>query len=57
MGLESVLVYKCFEGAMKSQYVEGELSWVGDFNDKMIAIHKALGAVPGKKHITYELAI
>lgn len=56
-GLESVLVYKCFEGAMKSQYVEGELSWVGDFNDKMIAIHKALGAVPGKKHITYELAV
>lgn len=57
MGLESVLIFKCFEGAMKSHYVEGELSWVGDFNEKMIAIHKALGAVPGKKHITYELAI
>jgi GNAT superfamily N-acetyltransferase len=55
MGLESVLVYKCFEGAIPSHYEEGELSWVGDFNDKMIAIHKALGAVPAKKHITYEL--
>lgn len=58
LGLESVLTYKCFEGAMKrGHYVEGELSWVGDFNDKMIAIHKGLGAVPGKKHITYGLHV
>ena len=54
LGLESVLTYKSFDSAMKrGHYVEGELSWVGDFNDKMIAIHKAVGAVPGKKHITY----
>ena len=57
LGLESVLTYKCFEGAAQSHYEEGELSWVGDFNEKMLAIHKALGAVPGKKHITYELEI
>ena len=55
LGLESVVTYKCFEGTEGSQYVEGELSWVGDFNDKMIAIHKGLGAVPSKKHITYKL--
>lgn len=55
-GLESVLTYKCFEGAQyRGHYTEGELSWVGDFNEKMIAIHKNLGAVPGKKHITYYL--
>lgn len=58
MGLESVLTLRCFEGAMlRGHYTEGELSWVGDFNDKMIAIHKGLGAVPGKKHITYRLDI
>jgi len=58
LGLESVLTYKCFEGAqLRGGYVEGELSWVGDFNDKMLAIHKGLGAVPGKKHITYSLDI
>lgn len=57
MGLESVVTYKCFEGAVPSHYEEGELSWVGDFNEKMIAIHKALGAVPAKKHITYELKL
>ena len=55
LGLESVVTYKCFEGTEGTQYVEGELSWVGDFNDKMIAIHKGLGAVPSKKHITYKL--
>lgn len=58
MGLESVITYKSFEGAMeRGHYVEGELSWVGDFNNKMIAIHKGLGAVPGKKHITYSLDV
>jgi len=29
-----------------------ELSWVGDFNEKMIAMHKAMGSVFGKKHLT-----
>ncbi|MCE7992249.1 MAG: GNAT family N-acetyltransferase [Roseivirga sp.] len=58
LGLESVLTYKAFLGAMeRGHYEEGELSWVGDFNDKMIAIHKGLGAVPGKKHITYSLEL
>ena len=56
LGLESVLTYKCFEGTqIRGGYVEGELSWVGDSNEKMMAIHKGLGAVPGKKHITYSL--
>ncbi|MFW6042976.1 MAG: GNAT family N-acetyltransferase [Marinilabiliaceae bacterium] len=32
---------------------EMELSWVGDFNPKMRALHEAVGAEFGKKHITY----
>jgi len=32
---------------------EMELSWVGDFNPKMRAMHEAVGAEFGKKHITY----
>lgn len=56
MGLESVLTAKCFERALEAgHYTDGELSWVGDFNDKMLAIHKGLGAVLDKVHITYEL--
>lgn len=37
----------------KPQYTELELSWVGDFNPQMMAIHKALGGVFHKRHITY----
>jgi hypothetical protein len=37
----------------KPQYTEVELSWVGDFNPKMQAIHKAVGGFFAKRHITY----
>lgn len=52
-GLESALFIKLGEYVLpKKQYTELELSWVGDFNDKMIAIHQATGATFGKKHLT-----
>ncbi len=34
------------------KYKELELSWVGDFNDKMLALHKNMEVVFGKKHVT-----
>lgn len=37
----------------KPQYTEVELSWVGDFNPKMRALHESVGAVFAKRHITY----
>ena len=37
------------------QYEELELSWVGDFNNKMLAIHEATGASFSKRHITYRI--
>lgn len=58
IGLESVITFRSFEYCFKETPLnEVELSWVGDFNDKMIAIHKGLGAVPSKKHITYRLEL
>jgi len=36
---------------------ELELSWVGDFNPKMIAIYEALGASKAKTHITFRYLI
>lgn len=52
-GLESALFIKLKEYVLpKNQYEELELSWVGDFNDKMLSIHQATGAVFGKKHLT-----
>ncbi|WP_353132517.1 GNAT family N-acetyltransferase [Pseudopedobacter sp.] len=52
-GLESALFIKLKEYVLPlNQYQELELSWVGDFNDKMLAIHEATGADFGKKHAT-----
>lgn len=52
-GLESCLFIKLKEYVLPlKQYDELELSWVGDFNEKMIAIHTAVGATFGKKHLT-----
>ena len=52
-GLESALFIKLKEYVIPlNQYKELELSWVGDFNDKMLALHEATGATLGKKHAT-----
>jgi hypothetical protein len=52
-GLESALFITLGEYVLPmNQYTELELSWVGDFNEKMIALHNAMGAVFGKKHLT-----
>jgi hypothetical protein len=57
-GVESAIffqLYKIFRH--KPWYKELELSWVGDFNPKMIAIYEALGAHRAKVHITYRYMI
>ena len=41
----------------KPQYKEMELSWVGDFNPKMIALYEAVGGVRAKTHHTYRYMI
>ena len=53
-GVESGIFYKLrkvMDG--KPQYKEFELSWVGDFNPKMIALYQNTGAVHAKTHHTY----
>lgn len=37
----------------RPHYTEIELSWVGDFNPKMEALHQAVGAKYAKRHVTY----
>ena len=51
----SISLYQVFRH--KPWYKELELSWVGDFNPKMIAIYEALGAQKAKMHITYRYLI
>lgn len=57
-GIESAIflqLYNVF--SRKRWYKELELSWVGDFNPKMIAIYEALGATRAKMHFTYRYLI
>jgi len=57
-GIESSIfihLYDVFK--RKRWYKELELSWVGDFNPRMIAIYEALGAKRAKTHFTYRYMI
>jgi len=57
-GVESAIflhLYRVFD--KKPWFKELELSWVGDYNPKMIAIYEALGAKKAKTHITYRFFI
>ena len=53
-GIESALIYLLKQEVMPRNTVkEVELAWVGDFNERMIAIHHATGATLEKIHRTY----
>jgi hypothetical protein len=57
-GVESAIFFHLYQVfKRKPWYKELELSWVGDFNPKMIAIYEALGAHKAKMHITYRYMI
>jgi hypothetical protein len=57
-GVESAIFFHLYDVfKRKPWYKELELSWVGDFNPKMIAIYEALGARKAKMHITYRYLI
>lgn len=57
-GVESAIFLKLYEVFKKKPWFkELELSWVGDFNPKMIAIYEALGAKKAKTHVTYRYLI
>jgi len=53
-GVESALFFKLYQMFEKKPWLkELELSWVGDYNPKMLAIYEAIGAQKVKTHITY----
>ncbi len=57
-GVESAIFLQLYEVFKKKPWFrELELSWVGDYNPKMIAIYEALGARKAKMHITYRYLI
>jgi hypothetical protein len=57
-GVESAIFLQLYgEFKKKPWFRELELSWVGDYNPKMIAIYEALGAKKAKTHITFRYII
>ncbi len=57
-GIESSIFIHLYEVFKRKRwYKELELSWVGDFNPRMIAIYEALGAKKAKTHYTYRYMI
>ncbi len=55
-GLESALFVSIKDYVLPlKQYDEMELSWVGDFNTKMMELHQAMEPVKGKLHRTYRI--
>jgi hypothetical protein len=53
-GVESGIFYQLREVMdRKPHYKEFELSWVGDFNPKMISLYQATGAKHTKTYHTY----
>ena len=53
-GVESGIFWHLKEKMKHKPHItELELSWVGDFNPKMRALHESVGAVFAKRHITY----
>ncbi|MGF2413475.1 MAG: GNAT family N-acetyltransferase, partial [Ferruginibacter sp.] len=54
-GIESALIYILKQEVVpRNTIFEVELAWVGDFNEKMLAVHHATGAQLEKIHRTYK---
>jgi hypothetical protein len=57
-GVESAIFYQLYQVFKRKKWIrEMELSWVGDYNPKMLAIYEALGAKRAKTHVTYRYMI
>lgn len=57
-GIESAIFLELYHVFKRKQYYkELELSWVGDFNPKMISMYEAIGASKAKVHYTYRYLI
>jgi hypothetical protein len=57
-GVEAALFYQYYQTFRKKPWIkEIELSWVGDYNPKMIATYEALGAQRVKTHITFRYMV
>ena len=55
MGLTTGMMMKVFEVFQKDKHLKSsELAWIGDFNPKMLALMRSIGAKEVRQHVTYQ---
>ncbi|WP_368408957.1 hypothetical protein [Hymenobacter sp. BT730] len=52
-GVESAMMVHAQQEFMKAGYTEIEMNWIGDFNPRMLAVIRSIGARIFKTHVTY----
>lgn len=52
-GVETALMVEARKALLQHHYSDIEMNWVGDFNPKMMAVLRSIGARIYKTHITY----
>ena len=52
-GVESALMVHARAQFMRAGYTDIEMNWIGDFNPRMLAITRSIGARIYKTHVTY----
>ncbi|GAA4008672.1 hypothetical protein GCM10022408_21000 [Hymenobacter fastidiosus] len=52
-GVEAAMMIQAQQSFIDAGYTEMEMNWIGDFNPRMLAVTRALGARIYKTHVTY----
>ncbi|SMB81935.1 hypothetical protein SAMN00120144_3034 [Hymenobacter roseosalivarius DSM 11622] len=52
-GVESAMLVHAQRALVEAGHTEIEMNWVGDFNPRMLALTRAIGARISKTHVTY----
>jgi GNAT superfamily N-acetyltransferase len=52
-GVESALMVHARAEFMRAGYTDIEMNWIGDFNPRMLAVTRSIGARIHKTHVTY----
>lgn len=57
-GIETAIFYHLYQVFSKKPWIkEIELSWVGDYNQRMMSSNEAIGGIKMKTHVTYRYLI
>ncbi|TGE13075.1 hypothetical protein [Hymenobacter elongatus] len=52
-GVESAMMVQAHQSFIDAGYTDIEMNWIGDFNPRMLAVTRAVGARIYKTHVTY----